>query len=488
MNHSGLKMSEYMQVNDEKIMRISEIKRQLIQGEIGVEEAKTRAHASFEMITPQEFAICEQHLQAYGITDDQLAENMDDIVSVFEDLLQKQELQLEPWHPIQTYMNEVGAIRSVLAKMQALLSKKIIKNQWLEVYDQLNEIKTHFARKQNQLFPALEKKGFDKPSKVMWTLDNQVKDAISKGLLLLEGDKNDVFLQHQVELIQLIEDLLMKEEDILFPTALELIREDEFVHMRQGDDEIGYCLIDPPAQASAHALPKQQAIEEHHVLRVSQGSLTLEQINLIYKHLPVDLSYVDEKDIVRFYSDTKHRVFPRSPGVIGREVRHCHPRESVATVEEIIRAFKTGEQDQAEFWLELGGRFIYIIYNAVRDEKGVFKGVLEMMQDVTRIRELSGSQRLLSWQKEGPPQKEAHIEGLSKDTIIGDLIKQYPFVKDYLLELSPKFSKLKNPILFQTMSRIATIEMICERGNLNTDELLSNLQQRIQNTLVNDVD
>ena len=173
MNHSGLKMSEYMQVNDEKIMRISEIKRQLIQGEIGVEEAKTRAHASFEMITPQEFAICEQHLQAYGITDDQLAENMDDIVSVFEDLLQKQELQLEPWHPIQTYMNEVGAIRSVLAKMQALLSKKIIKNQWLEVYDQLNEIKTHFARKQNQLFPALEKKGFDKPSKVMWTLDRK---------------------------------------------------------------------------------------------------------------------------------------------------------------------------------------------------------------------------------------------------------------------------------------------------------------------------
>jgi hypothetical protein len=135
--------------------------------------------------------------------------------------------------------------------------------------------------------------------------------------------------------------------------------------------------------------------KDEEVFNVSQGLLTLKQINLI---LPVDLSFVDENDLVKFYSDTKHRVFPRSAGVIGRAVQNCHPRESVDTVEKIIKAFKNGEQDKAEFWLEIGGKFIYIIYNAVRDEEGNFKGVLEMMQDATHIRSLTGSQRLLTWE------------------------------------------------------------------------------------------
>ena len=204
-------------------------------------------------------------------------------------------------------------------------------------------------------------------------------------------------------------------------------------------------------------------------------------------HLQVDLSYVDENEIVKFYSDTKHRVFPRSAGVIGRKVQNCHPRESVHMVEEIIRAFRDGEQEQAEFWLEIGGKFIYIIYNAVRDEEGNFRGVLEMMQDVTKIRGLQGSQRLLSWTNEKQESKKDELSGeviknqygLTKETVIGDLVKKYPFLKEFLLNLSPKFSKLKNPVLFKTMASIATLSMISERGGFEVEEVISKITEEI---------
>ncbi|MNO96145.1 hypothetical protein D3C76_878070 [compost metagenome] len=400
--------------------------------------------------------------------------------------------------------------------MKAQLGKKFIKNQWLELYDKLGQISIHFSRKQNQLFPALESKGFDKPSKVMWTLDNNTKEIIRRSRGLLEGDKDQEFLKLQEEVMEMVEDMMVKEEEILLPTSMDLLSDEDFVKMRKGDDEIGYCLIKTPApygnkevnvmsnlngsnendfmKDMAAVLQKHGMLNsssKNDVLDVAQGKLTLSQINLIFKHLQVDLSYVDENEIVKFYSDTKHRVFPRSAGVIGREVQNCHPRESVHMVEEIIRAFREGEQDEAEFWLEINGKFIYIIYNAVRDEEGNFRGVLEMMQDVTKIRSLTGTQRLLSWTNEGTKKKEdsesdvkgeelpENEYGITKDSNIGEIVKKYPYIKNFLVNLSPKFSKLKNPILFKTMSSMATIEMIAQRGDFETKDLLEKIVTEI---------
>jgi hypothetical protein len=294
----------------------------------------------------------------------------------------------------------------------------------------------------------------------------------------------------------------VKEVEILYPTALELLSDEDFIKMRSGDDEIGYCLVETPhpygtiqKEENNNAFMKDLALllkkhgaigaitdAKQDALDVKQGKLTLEQINLIFKHLQVDLSYVDENEIVKFYSDTKHRVFPRSPGVIGRLVQNCHPRESVHLVEEVIRAFRAGEQEEAEFWLEMGDKFIYIIYNAVRDEAGTFRGVLEMMQDVTHIRSLKGSQRLLSWDKseEVTIATATNPYGITKNTIVGDLVKEFPFIKAFLISLSPNYKKLGNPILFKTMSSIATIEMIAERGNLQVDEMIGKLVDEIQ--------
>ena len=511
-----IKMTENLDIDEDKINKIIEIKLDYIKGNISIEKAKKMMRDSFEKITAQEFAICEQYLQKYGISDDLLAERMDEILEIFDGILVSEKLDLPSGHPVKTYLDEISAIREVLSKMKVQLGKKFIKNQWLELYDKLGQISIHFSRKQNQLFPALESKGFDKPSKVMWTLDNNTKEIIRKSRGLLEGDKDQEFLKLQEEVMEMVEDMMVKEEEILLPTSMDLLSDEDFVKMRKGDDEIGYCLIKTPApygnkegnvmsnlngsnendfmKDMAAVLQKHGMLNsssKNDVLDVAQGKLTLSQINLIFKHLQVDLSYVDENEIVKFYSDTKHRVFPRSAGVIGREVQNCHPRESVHMVEEIIRAFREGEQDEAEFWLEINGKFIYIIYNAVRDEEGNFRGVLEMMQDVTKIRSLTGTQRLLSWTNEGGKKKEdsetdvkeeelpANEYGITKDSNIGDIVKKYPYIKNFLVNLSPKFSKLKNPILFKTMSSMATIEMIAQRGDFETKDLLEKIVTEI---------
>lgn len=519
---NNIEMNHHLTIDNNRIKRMLDIKLDFLKNKISLDEAKKRMNHSFDKITAQEFAIGEQHLQYYGITDDMLAERMDDLLKIFEGILVSTELNLPKGHPLRTYIDETVEIGKVLSYMESLLDKKFIQNQWLELYDKLSEINIHLSRKQNQLFPALEKKGFDKPSKVMWTLDNNIKDILRKSKALLKQDNDKDFLALQTEVIEMIRDMIIKETEILIPTSIELLTVEDFVAMRIGDDEIGYCLIDTPPSYKTENSPKRNSslsddsnvnpdllkdlaavlqkhgvsspLKEDEVLNVSQGLLTLKQINLIFKHLPMDLSYVDENDLVKFYSDTKHRVFPRSAGVIGREVQNCHPRESVHTVEEIIKAFRSGEQDEAEFWLEMGGKFIYIIYNAVRDDAGNFKGVLEMMQDVTHIRSLTGSQRLVTWKNNDkedsstlnntPDKKEdSSIDknkyNITKETKIGSLVKEYPFLKDFLISTSPKFEKLKSPILFKTMASLATIEMISERGGFEISDFINKLISEI---------
>lgn len=440
LDGKALQMKKHLTIDQGRIDKMLEIKLKVFNKELSPEQARKLVNVTFDRISAEEFAYGEQHLYDAGITDEIMEEGMDDILDVFKDVLVVDKLNLPKGHPIQTYADEALALRKLLVEMELKLKGKFIKNQWLELYSKLSQINVHFSRKQHQLFAALEKKGFDRPSKIMWTFDDRVRDAVKEAYELLKADKDDEFLKAQPNVFHLVRDILNKERDVLYPTSLKLLSDEDFAEMRLSDDEIGYCLIDtPPAFKEAgkkgsnnsngnlngetqnlindlkgvfekYGLTSPATKDE--VLDVSIGKMTLEQINLVYKHMQVDLSYVDENDIVKFYTDTKHRVFPRSAGVIGRQVQNCHPRESVDTVEEIIKAFRSGEQDEAEFWLDRGDKFIYIIYNAVRDGEGNFRGVLEMMQDVTHIRSLTGSQRLLSWKNDST--SVAEIENKNK--------------------------------------------------------------------------
>ena len=132
-------------------------------------------------------------------------------------------------------------------------------------------------------------------------------------------------------------------------------------------------------------------------MRLTQGQLTQEQIDLMLKNLPVDITYVDENDRVCYYSDTKDRIFPRSPAIIGRAVQNCHPPKSVHIVEDIVKKFKEKKKEMAEFWIQLDGKFIYIRYFPVFDDTGKYRGVIEVSQEVSHIQKLQGERRLLDW-------------------------------------------------------------------------------------------
>jgi PAS domain S-box-containing protein len=132
-------------------------------------------------------------------------------------------------------------------------------------------------------------------------------------------------------------------------------------------------------------------------LKLDTGALSLEQINLVLKNLPVDLTFVDENDEVRYFSAGKERIFSRSAGIIGRRVQNCHPEKSVHIVNRILDEFKAGTRDVAGFWIQLKGKFIYIRYFAIRDEQGKYRGTLEVTQDITEIKKLEGERRLLDW-------------------------------------------------------------------------------------------
>ena len=509
-----IEMKKHLNLDNEKIEKMLDIKLKVFRKELSPAEAKDLVNKTFDSISAEEFAFGEQHMLNFGITDEVMLEGMDDIIDIFREVLKTEELDLPEGHPIQTYANEAASLEILLLQMEQQVKRKFIKNEWLQLYEKLDQINIHFSRKQNQLFSALERKGFDRPSVVMWSFDNKVRDAIKEAYVLLTDDRDKAFIDAQPNVIYLVRDILQKERDVLYPSSLKLLSEHEFIEMRKSDDEIGYCLIENPPDFAIEiqdgkiveeaigqtnllrdltsVLKKHgigNPVQEDQLLDVSTGKLTLEQINLIFKHLQIDLSYVDENEIVKFYSDTQHRVFPRSAGVIGRKVQNCHPRESVENVEAIIEAFRKGEQDEAEFWLEMGDKFIYIIYNAVRDDNGKFRGVLEMMQDVTHIRSLTGSQKLLSWSNkkkdvlktdENLNQEDEIGYGVNASSIIAPLLKKYPFLKDFLISLSPKYKQLNNPIVFNTMGNIATLEMIAKRGDFEVEDLIGKLIAKIK--------
>jgi len=272
--------------------------------------------------------------------------------------------------------------------------------------DRLLEVDKHYLRKENQLFPFLEKHGVEGPSKVMWAIHDDVRALMKQARAALADDEPALAVSTAQAVAKMADDMVTKEEKVLYPMAIDTLSEAEWREIRAGEDEIGYALLgDVPAwpagaaaaagTAAAAAGPSVPAGPSDAVPLVT-GALTAEQLGLMLTALPVDISFVDENDEVRFYSEGE-RIFPRSPGVIGRKVQNCHPPASVHKVQEIVDAFRAGDKDVAEFWIEMQGKFLHIRYFALRDASGTYRGTVEMVQDATHIRALEGQRRLVDW-------------------------------------------------------------------------------------------
>lgn len=479
-----------------KLQRMLQIRSEYSDGLITLEEAQKRMLQDVGRITPEEFAAAEQLVKADEDPDECRTENVHEILQIFNGLIEQPKLSLPFGHPLDAYLREAEKMKALLQEGEKLLQSKFAPEPWTALMQEIMPYKVHFSRKQNQLYSVLERKGFTRPSTTMWTYDDYVRDEMNKAMDLLQLGNYAAFPEAFRTMATDMLDLISKEELILYPTSLKLISETEFEAMKHGDYEIGFFSIEMPEYKPSNApAPKGDFMGEladllarhglgskgqssDEVLHVAEGRLTLDQINLLFRHLPVDLSYVDENELVKFYTDTPHRVFPRSREVIGREVSKCHPPKSVHIVEEIIEKFRRGEQSKAEFWINKPGLFIYIVYVAVRDAEGHFRGVLEMMQDCTHIRSLEGSRTLLTWDEEQQTpevaEEECNGSALSPNTKLKDLLKRYPQLKEDLPSINPKFAMLQTPIA-KVMLPMATLKTMSERSDMPLDELMSRL-------------
>jgi DUF438 domain-containing protein len=234
----------------------------------------------------------------------------------------------------------------------------------------------------------------------MWAVHDDIRAHLKEFRKAVELGDAEPIVRTGSWVLQEIRDMINKEEKILFPMVVERLDEADWVRVKKGEEEIGYAWI-PPAPAwspaSAGTPGPGTAGAAGQAIPLDTGALTVEQIDLMLTRLPVDVSFVDENDTVVYYSGTPDRIFPRTPGVIGRKVQNCHPPKSAGVVERILKAFRSGERDVAEFWIESHGKFIDIRYYAMRDKAGTYKGTLEVSQDVTGFRRLQGERRLLDW-------------------------------------------------------------------------------------------
>lgn len=310
-------------------------------------------------------------------------------------------------HPVRVYLEENILIRKLF---QELFETNIEEDYqtFYNIFNQICEVEKHFARKENQLFPYLEKYGWTGPSQGMWAFHDQIRGEIKALRKKVEEKDSADILNQSIALFNSLDHLIQVEEGRLLPRALDLLSEDDWKEMYEGDKEIGWMFATPPVQYPAPSEASYVHPSEDKKKRklpfsldnrthFDEGYLTPEHVNFIFKFLPVDITYVDENDIVIFYNRGEDRVFPRSAGIIGREVKFCHPPKSVDQVLKILEEFKAGRQDTAEFWIQFKGKFIHIRYFAVRDEELNYKGVIEMSQDITDIKKLEGDKRLLDW-------------------------------------------------------------------------------------------
>jgi hypothetical protein len=325
-------------------------------------------------------------------------------------------------HPVDTFKKENRELESVIDQLQKLWLELNNENdespargfviKALTHFNALMDVDKHYRRKENLLFPYLEKKGITGPPTVMWGKHDEVRemlrnsiDSLKASLDATSGELKEVVALVLAPATKSITDMIMKEEEILFPMTMDELNDSEWYEIYLQTNEIGYCLYDPSAEwqpSLENATLKRMEEEFNGVsIKLPSGSFTVEELTVLLNTLPVDITFVDRNDKVRYFTQGSHRIFDRNRAILGRDVRMCHPPQSVHVVDQILADFKNGKESSAPFWIQMGGKFIYINYFPLRDKEGNYLGTIEFSQDIAPLRALEGEQRLLSYGKNG---------------------------------------------------------------------------------------
>ncbi len=403
-------MSELINNREYRQEKLKEVIRELHAGKT-VEEVKVKFAEVIEGVSPREISEMEVQLVKEGLPIEEIQNLCDVHAAVFKGTLDEiHHPEQVPGHPIYTMKKENEAIlnlidESLMPKLDEFRKEDSEENisSLIQDINLLWDIDKHYSRKENLIFPYLEKYGVTAPPKVMWGVDDEVRQKL-KGIKLdlvnYTGNKGE--LVGKIEnAIEQIREMVFKEESILFPMSLETLVEDEWIQIYEESDEIGFALITPEADWKLKRVDVEQKEEEDGgikggYVKFDTGVLNAEELNAIMEVLPGELSFVDKDDIVKFFTKGEHRIFARTKAVIGRSVENCHPHTSVHIVEKILDDFKTGKKDSEDFWIQMKDMFILIRFFAVRNRDGEYLGTLEYVQNIAPLMELTGEKRLLS--------------------------------------------------------------------------------------------
>lgn len=406
-------MSELINNREYRQQELKEIIMDLHRGK-SVDEVKERFRTLIKDIGATEISQLEQRLINEGLPEEEIKRLCDVHVSVFRDAL---DIQLSPetvpGHPVHTFKLENAAIEELVGELKGVLdeiagSREVepgLLQHWKELHQRLLQIEKHYSRKENILFPYLEKNGISGPPSVMWAIHDDIRAQLKQVTQLLErtesvsaGELKDKIDSVVRPMLKAISEMVYKENNILFPMCLETLSEDEWKEILDQSDEIGYTLVTPEKKWQP---VRDDKIEETPVkvpegyLELSTGMLSLKEIEAIFNQLPLDITFVDKDNTVRYFSQGPERIFPRTKAVLGRRVEKCHPPASVHVVTKIVEDLKAGKRKSADFWIRKNGQMVYIRYLPVRSAEGEFLGVLEVTQNVTEIQKLEGEKRLL---------------------------------------------------------------------------------------------
>ena len=374
---------------------IKEILKKINNG-MTLEDAKREIVSKVGSIESKELFEIEQDLINEGISPDEIKRFCNLHAMLFEGIFENQISNPQhPSHPINILKMENREIEK-----RTRIIKDAIKNNDFktikETLEQLLLIKLHYDKKEQILFPYLEKQNFWGPSKVMWGKDNEIKELIRKAVENFKEDQQYIE-KYLIPAVDEIEGMIFKEENILFPTLLEKISHSDWVEIFKQMLNTEFFFIQPPKEIfeTKDIIKKNKKAEfRDGYIEFPTGKLTLEEIRCILNTLPIDITFIDKNEIVKYFSDSENRIFLRTPSVIGREVKNCHPPQSLKAVEKVITDLRDGLKQSHDFWIRIKGRMIYIRYFAVRDEFSNFLGILEVTQDITEIKKIEGEKRL----------------------------------------------------------------------------------------------
>jgi len=444
-------MSEMIQNRPYRQQVLKDLIRRLHDGEDPA-AVKADFEATFSGVSATEISEMEQALVRDGLPVEEIQRLCDIHAAVFQgsvaEIHRVVDPTQEPGHPVRVMKEENRAMEALVAgrvepALSALETAAAGAGDAAPAFEALASalkallaVDLHYSRKENLVFPFLERHGITTPPKVMWAVDDDIRKKLKKArdLALAGEDAAETLRIARMGLTQLLE-MVPKEETILVPMLLENLSEDEWRQIAAEGPEIGYAFIPaPPAwpaaaqpAAASPAAPSAPAATSPEApasgssapagpgspepvasasravdaglpdgkLRLPSGDLSLKEMTRILDTLPMDITFVDKEDIVRYFSQGRDRIFARTRTVLGRQVIHCHPPGSMHVVQTILDRFRNGEKDQEDFWIRMGPRYVLIRYFAVRDEAGEFLGTLEVTQDIAPIQALEGEKRLL---------------------------------------------------------------------------------------------